>query len=193
MKRHRVRSVSMQKLKITDLRKYLRTKDNQGLEQEILDLVKLFPNVKEYFEAKIYGENEDELLKKYEKIVRNEFFPDRGFGKLRFSVAQKAISDFKKISKIPRNVADLMVSYVEYGVEFTSTYGDVDQKFYSSIANMFVKCCEYIAANDMEDDFHERCERIMSNSQNIGWGFGDYIAEIYYNYFDIEDYEEKVE
>ena len=53
------------------------------------------------------------------------------------SVAKKAISDFKKLSDSPLNNADIMLHYVENGVQFTDAYGDIDERFYTSMENMF--------------------------------------------------------
>ena len=55
---------------------------------------------------------------------------DRGFGKLRYSAMKKALEDFRKLSNNPESIAELMISHVEYGVEFTNEYGDIDEKFY---------------------------------------------------------------
>jgi len=41
-----------------------------------------------------------------------------------------AIKEFQKISSIPENIAELMLFYAEIGVEFTNTYGDIDEKFF---------------------------------------------------------------
>lgn len=177
----------MSKLKITDLKKYLKAKDNKELEEEIVEIVKLFPNVKEYYEAKIYSSNEDDIMEKYRKVIKNEFFPERGFGKLRYSIAQKAITDYKKIATKPRNVAELMISYVEYGVEFTNEFGDIDEKFYGNMERMYQKAIEFIFDNDLENFFQKRCEKIMENSRIIGYGFEYNMDEIFSMYFDVEE------
>jgi hypothetical protein len=45
---------------------------------------------------------------------------------------KKAVSDFERVSKEPKNFADLMISYVEFGVDFTNDYGDIDEQFYNN-------------------------------------------------------------
>lgn len=65
------------------------------------------------------------LLIPYKNIITHEFFPNRGFGKARLSVAKKAISDFKKLSDFPLNNADIMLHYVENGVQFTDVLMEI--------------------------------------------------------------------
>jgi hypothetical protein len=40
----------------------------------------------------------EELYRKSKYKIEHEFFPERGFGKLKLSQAKKAITDFKKLS-----------------------------------------------------------------------------------------------
>lgn len=134
-------------------------------------------------------QNKEEILEKYKKIIVDEFFPERGYPTLRYSVAKKAISDYKKISEDNKSIAELMMIYVENGVEFTNTYGDIDGQFYNSISGMFVNLLEFISKNNLEETFKHRCRRVMEQSDGIGWGFGDFMVETYYNYF-FEDEDE---
>jgi hypothetical protein len=60
----------MGNLKITDLKKYLKSKSEEELLQEILTLAKTFKDVKEYYNLKINPESEKETLEKYKKLVR---------------------------------------------------------------------------------------------------------------------------
>lgn len=174
----------MSQIKLQELKNYLANKSETELKQEIIELFKLFPTIKEYYSLKVKLDGEDEVLEKYKKKVKDEFFPDKGFGKLRLSDAKKAISDFKKISKSPKNIADLMVSYVEYGVEFTNEYGDINEAFYYSIEKMYLDAMDYISNNGLGDYFEKRLSKIKDNSTDIGWGFEDNMVDIYYQYFE---------
>ena len=44
---------------------------------------------------------------------------------------------FKKISKKPEHLLELMVFYVEQGMEIGEEYGDMYEAFYSSMELMF--------------------------------------------------------
>jgi len=173
----------MEKLKLSDLKQYLKEKNDIELKNEIVELVKLFPNVKEYYKTKLVPSSEVETFKKYKKVIKDEFFPDRGFGKLKYSNANKAINDFKKISNNQELVASLMLYYSEIGVKFTNEYGDIDEKFYEVIERAYVKALEYIFTNNLQEFFKEKVHEIKVESQDIGWGFGDNISDIYYEYY----------
>lgn len=174
----------MAKVTLTELKKYLSEKSDSQLKDEILELFKLYPNVKDYFAVKFNSDNEKVLFEKYKKIIKNEFFPDRGFGKLRYSIMKTALNDFVKVSKIPNFIAELMTYYVELGVEFTNTYGDIDEKFYNNILGMYEKALDYVAKENLEDIFQERLHDIMVEGDGIGWGFSETLAELYFSYFE---------
>lgn len=64
----------MSKLKINDLKKYLKLLDRQQLEKEIISIVKTHSEIQDYYFAQLNPDNED-LLEKYKKIVEKEFNP----------------------------------------------------------------------------------------------------------------------
>ncbi|OCL26767.1 hypothetical protein U472_11815 [Orenia metallireducens] len=170
-------------MKVKELRDYLKTLENKEMINELVELFKTFPDVKEYYLAKLKPEYLEEILEDYRKVIVDEFFPARGDGKLRYSVMKKAISDFKKISDDSVHITELMLTYVEQGVKFTNTYGDIDERFYINIENMFNNTLDYIVKNNLENQFRKRCKKAMDNSSGIGWGFADSMMEIYYSYF----------
>ena len=75
--------------------------------------------VKQYYTIKLDTQGAQRVLETYKNIITHEFFPNRGLGKARLSIAKKAISDFKKLSDSPMCNADIMLHYVENGVQFT--------------------------------------------------------------------------
>ncbi|MFZ3590571.1 DUF6155 family protein [Bacillus sp. DJP31] len=83
--------------------------------------------------------------------MNTEFPPEKGHGKVRLNEAKKAISDFKKLTNDELRTADLMLYYVEKGVEFTNNYGDIDQSFYSSIESMYERV---IILCDEEEEYY---------------------------------------
>jgi hypothetical protein len=153
------------------------------LVKEIIELYKKFPDVKNYYSSMLSVAGSLEVLDKYKKRVESEFFPSRGFGKLRLSVARKAVNDFKKISKSDYDIADIMLFYVENGVEFTNKYGDIDDSFYSSMESMYESVLKYIVKVKLCDEFLERCEKIVDDTSGIGWGFHDTLGDLFGHYF----------
>ncbi|APB35264.1 hypothetical protein GlitD10_2919 [Gloeomargarita lithophora Alchichica-D10] len=105
--------------KLTALKQYLNQLSKEELISDISEFFQKFDMVKDYYQIKLYSEEIDQVREKYKKIIENEFFPGRGFGKARISVAKKAVNDYQKIAEAPIGVADIMLFYVEQGVKFT--------------------------------------------------------------------------
>ncbi|WP_367949337.1 DUF6155 family protein [Bacillus sp. FJAT-29790] len=112
--------------------------------------------------------------------MKNEFFPEKGFGKLRLNEAKKAISDFKKLTRDDLRTTDLMLYYVEQGVEFTSSYGDINENFYISMETMYEKVTNIC---DEEEEYYQvfanRLEQVVIDTDIMGWGFHDQLSYLY--------------
>lgn len=116
------------------------------------------------------------------KIIRREFFPERGFSERpSFATCRKAISDFKKMKPQPLYLADLMIYYIENGCEYTMTFGDMWEPYYTTLETNFEKAMKYIIEHGLLADFKERIERML-NATDCGWGFSDTLWDIYAEY-----------
>lgn len=116
------------------------------------------------------------------KKVQNEFFPDRGLGKLRLAEAKKAISTFEKTTGDKERTLDLMMFYVEMGVEFTLAFGDIHDRFYESIESMYAKVTKECDENETYYNlFSQRLEQVIHQTMGIGWGFHDCLCDLYYS------------
>ncbi len=175
----------MAKLNQRTLKQQLKHLSREELLDEIGMLFDKFTKVKEYYQTKLGAEDSRGVLDKYKAIIEKEFNPPHGFPKARLSVAKKAISDFKKISNSPVDLADLMVAYVEAGVGFTRQFGDIDEPFYNSMEGMFEKAAIHITKHKLHDQFESRCRQIVRATSGMGWGFHDTLSEIYNEYFSI--------
>ena len=79
-----------------------------------------------------------------------------------------------------------MLFYAEIGVEFTNTYGDIDERFYNNIEKAYDNGLDYIFKNNLDNMFKGNALEIQYAASGIGWGFGDYMNEIYCNYYGCE-------
>ena len=96
--------------------------------------------------------------------------------------ARTAISDFRKASRNKERIAELMLFYVECGIEFINMYGDVDEAFYSNIASMFSDFVDALNRFDSNAYYHRNAERILQVCQNadcVVWGFPEELWDIY--------------
>ena len=73
-----------------------------------------------------------------------------------------------------------MMVYVENGVQFTRQYGDIDERFYSSVESVLSELEQlfHTDARPLYPEFKDRLTRIEQLSSGIGWGFHDYISEV---------------
>ena len=120
------------------------------------------------------------LIESCRKKIHAAFFGRQ----LSLKNARTVINDFRKASQNKESIADLMLYYVECGVEFTNLYGDIDERFYSSLESMFADFVMIL--NSMENDsFYRRQSKriraVFEDTRNIGWGFSDEIARIYFD------------
>lgn len=173
------------KLSIPALKKALKAYDQETLISILVDCYKQNQEVKNYIHVLLSPEEAiEELYLKAKHQILVEFFPERGSTKMRLSVAKKAISDFKKMSNDELRTIDLMIYYVEVGVDFTRTYGDIDEPFYSSMISMFDGVCSKVGAKEgLRNKFNRRLEKIVKNAQGTGWGFYEDLSIIYHELF----------
>ena len=171
------------KITLNQLKQHLRNCDREELITDVAELFKRFPSVKEYYQIKLYPQAETEVLAKYKKTIKDEFFPARGFGKARLSIAKKAISDYRKVCDNEVDTIDIMLFYVEQGVKFTLAYGDINEAFYSSMEGMYEKALSAINKLDVKNIFEERSQKVVADTSGIGWGFHDTLIEIYETVF----------
>jgi hypothetical protein len=167
------------KLSLTELKKRLSLKSNAELIEEIAELYKNSPPVKEYYQANIFGDDAA-VLEKYKDIINGEFLM-RGnrFPKMRLSVARKAVADFKKISSSTQSIAEIMITYVEVGVSCTVEFGDIDESFYNSMESMYEAALKYVVKEHLFDKFNDRLCDIIHDTRNIGYGFHEQLSDLY--------------
>ena len=182
---HQISSLKivMKEISLKNLKEYLKQRSKEDLINEISGLFTRFEYVKDYYQAKL-GQNDAQVLQKYKDIIKGEFFPTRGFGKARLSVARKAISDYQKMSPTSEGLADIMIFFVEMGVKFTNAYGDINEPFYNSMESMYERAIKFITDHGIQDMFKTRCIKIVEDTVNIGWGFHDGLSNLYYECFE---------
>jgi len=174
---------TMKNMSASELKKKLKSKTQKELIDDIAKLFKSFDVVKEYYQVQLFG-NDEKVLQKYKAIIEHEFFPisERKDPPARLSVAKKAITEYKKLANSGINIADIMVFYVETGVRFTIEYGDIDEAFYISMESMFERALKFIVKNGLATIFNNRLLTVVSDTEGMGWGFHDGLADLYYSY-----------
>ncbi len=117
-------------------------------------------------------------------MIRKEFNverPERGSEK--FSVAKKAISDFKNLQPTAEALADVMLYLPESACELTYCYCDYSEQFYDSAYNNYKVALGFLAKNKLLNEFRARAEQCVEWASPCGYGFADDIADVFYEYY----------
>ena len=166
------------------LKKELNNLSKENLVEQILDLYDKNKSVKEFYDFYLNPHNEKELVEKYKKIIIKEFNVERPERSgLKFSIAKRAISDFRDLQPSPVALADVMLTLPEYACAFTYTYGDMEESFYNGAYNNFVAALKFIHKHDLLYNFKLRVEQCVKWASVCGYGFADDIAEVFYDYY----------
>jgi hypothetical protein len=166
------------------LKKELQKLTKEQLIEQILDLYDKNKAVKEFYNFYLNPKNEKELAEKYKKQIRKEFNVENPMRSTeKFSVAKRAITDFKGLQPSPEALADVMLYLPESACELTYCYGDFSEQFYDSAYNNYRAALEFIAKNNLQDVFKRRAKQCVKWASRCGYGFADVIAEVYYEYY----------
>jgi len=101
----------------------------------------------------------------------------------KFSVAKRAISDFKNLQPSPEYLADVMLYLPESACELTSLYGDFSEQFYNGTFNNFKAALEFLKRNNLLQSFKTRAEQCVKWSEYCGYGFADDMEYIFNEYY----------
>jgi len=127
------------------------------------------------------------MLEKSREIIKEEFLTEKRLAKIHYSVAERAISDYSNASGDFVGTLDLMLTYVEGGVQFAKIFGVIDDEFYDNIEGMLDRLCEQLKTEEGQKYyplFRERLLKAGTGLENIGWGFEEAICVL------VEDIEE---
>jgi hypothetical protein len=168
----------------TALKKELQLLNKEQLIAQILELYDNYKPVKEYYKLYLDPQGEAELMKKYKMIIINEFFPKSNrIGYARFSVAKKAIADFKALQPSSELLADLMITLPEMACKYTNEYGDMSEPFYTSAANNYEAALKFLKKEQLLSKFKSSCKNCVKYSKWCGYGFEDEMNALFDEYY----------
>lgn len=163
-------------------RKQIATWDKPALLGLVKDLYDAAAGNRDFIHARCQAEDGGgEVLEIFRSKVVEQFFSKKahGMGDLRLGDARKAIRDYHKATGSIPGTADLLMSYVENGALFTHDFGDIDERFYSSIESALDELAVLLRDNaQLYPQFRKRLANVEQLTDGIGWGFHDYITEV---------------
>ena len=168
---------------IPALKKRLAELERKELEKMLCDIYKNCEQAEQMLNLVLLDETYGrKLLEQYQEKLDKIFFPydivRAGFS---LSMAKKVLYDFKKICQNIELISELKLYFVECGIEFTNTYGDINERYYNVVCDVFYDVIESVS-NDKKlfEKWKDRLVNIVQESGGIGWGFHDYLVEEYY-------------
>ncbi len=164
-------------------RQHLATWDQPALLALVKDLYEAAAGNRDFIHARCQVEDGGgEVLEKYRQKVIGQFFSKKahGMGDLKLGEARKAIRDYKKATGSIPGTAELLMTYVESGARFTHEYGDIDERFYSSVESALDELATLLRseARELYPPFRERLAKVVKMTDGIGWGFHDFIVDV---------------
>ena len=146
----------------------------------VKDLHDASPENRDFLRARFDAENTSgEALEEYRRKIIEQFFPQRGEGKLKLAEARKAIRDYRKATGNVAGTIDLLLTYVENGTEFTRQFGDINEAYYNSLESVLNELAGLLRGKGRENyqKCRDRLARVEQLANHIGWGYGDYVRE----------------
>jgi hypothetical protein len=164
-------------------RQHLATWDKPALLALVKDLYDAAAENRDFIRARCQADDGGgEVLDKYRQKIIRQFFSKStiGIGPLKLGEARKAIRDYRKATKNIPGTAELLMTYVENGAEFTNQYGDIDERFYSSVESALKELAALLRGDGRElyPQFSERLAKVEQMTDGIGWGFHDYVGDV---------------
>jgi hypothetical protein len=163
------------------VRQHLATWSQPSLLALVKDLYDTAAENRDFIQARCQAETGGgDVLEKYRRKIVEQFFPARGFGKLKLGEARKAIRDYRKATGNLPGTAELLLTYVENGAKFTHAYGDIDERFYNSVESALDELATLLRGEARESypKFSDRLASVEQMTDGIGWGFHDFVADV---------------
>jgi len=180
-------------LSVTELKNILKKQSREEIIELLLDSYKVSEQVKEYITVK-YGDADtlEQVFETYKNKIKDVFFPKSMSAQFKIGEAKKIVNYFKKLCSDEKLAIDLMLYYVEMGVEFTNTYGDINESFYNNVEGMYQSVVDSINKPKNSEIFsilRKRLKAVVDDTSGIGWGFHDNINIMYFEieWIDFED------
>ena len=76
-----------------------------------------------------------------------------------------------------------MLTLPECACEFTYTYGDMEESYYSGAYNNFVAALKFMHKHHLLDDFKLRAKQCVDWASFCGYGFADDSVSVFYDYY----------
>ena len=167
-------------MSLTDLKKELRKLDKSKIIDLISDMYKKHKPIKEYLDFYV-NPDEGGLIEAYHDKILDSFYPTRG--QINIKKAKDAISTFKKLDVGKDSYADLLLFYVETGINFTNDFGELDSGFYIGLCKFYIESLTIFSQERQLENIKDRAHKVMANTINMTWGLHENLTETFNDFF----------
>ena len=171
-----------------DIRAVLNNAGHKDLLNLVGDLYALRKGNQDFLNARYL--KDASTLVPYKETIEHYISPAEPWkNPVKTSLARKAISDYRKAVGDPEGLAELMLFYVECGVNFTLEFGDIDEAFYCSVESVFSDGMKMLdrCEQDVIDKLLPRFEGAVHSTADVGWGFYDGLRYTFEVHFPMHD------
>ena len=169
-----------------DVKRSVRKLEVSQLVELIKDLYQLSDENKNFLRARFQAGSA--TLRKYKKIISESLYPDifEDDDDFDYEKANKTIEAYAKATNDNRGTADLMIYFVEFGNKITLDYGDINERFYNELVEMYREAIKSVRKlpKSKQAAFRKRLKKIMNSADGIGWGYYDDLCHFYYETFE---------
>jgi hypothetical protein len=120
-------------------------------------------------------------LAKYQRLVADAVFPDpMSSRRISLKDANAAIAEYRRSTGDLDGTVDLMLTFIEAGTEQSADLGYGDDSYFSALEaklDAVAKAWRELSP-PVQVATAKRLARIRDLAQDIGWGYGDYVADV---------------
>ena len=167
-----------------DIRSVLTEASRKDLLGLVGDLYALRKENRDFLHARFIQDGN--TLAPYKETIERNISPAEPWKHpVKLSLARKAISDYRRAVGDPAGIAELMLFYAECGVRYTLEFGDIDERFYSSVVGVFSDGLKALnrCSPDVVSKLLPRFETAVQSTDSMGWGFHDGLRDALESYF----------
>ncbi len=162
------------------IRRYLNEQPKPALLALVKDLYDASSGNRNFLHTRVQAAAGDgTAVERHRRTIIEQFYPSRGFGKLKLAEARKAIREYRRATGNLAGTIELMLTYVETGTEFTRDYGDINEAYYDSLESVLREMTQLLRKEEpaLYPQFRERIQQLEAHADHIGWGYGDALRD----------------
>jgi hypothetical protein len=163
----------------TAVRKKLDVFDRTGLLALVHDLYDANASNRRFLEARLLSLSTS--LEEHRRLVADAVYPDP-LSRRQVSVrdATATITEYRRSTGDVAGAVDLMLTFLEAGTEQAADLGYGDDPYFTALERKLDAVAKSWSdlSPDARKDAATRLDWVRTRAQNIGWGYGDYVADV---------------